>query len=147
MKNTIDSSKIFQREKLQSSDYSLLFIVFIMYVIIDYASNDFSISLREYTVIFFVGVIIVTLYNYNITTTIILLDDSIIIKKKLNRSYTYKIKDITVSEKKRLTNTLQKYYVLLLKSPNGRKFKLNSTYWPKYYELKKMLVKLGVYYE
>gem|GEM_PF-4874292 len=65
----------------------------------------------------------------------------------MNRPYIYSIKDIKISDKKKYTYTLERYYLLLLKTSDGRKFRIHSAYWPKYFELKEMLDKLGAYYE
>ncbi len=144
--DSINSSNIlsYQREKLQFSEYILIFFILFISVLIDFLANDFTISLRKYTIVIIMSFIIILIYNYNIITMIILKDNNIIIKKSINRVYTYKIKDITVSEKEKLTNTLVKYYVLLIKGPDDKKFRIHSTYWPKYFELKEVFVKLGV---
>ena len=65
----------------------------------------------------------------------------------MNRSYTYRVKDMNVIEQRKFTRTLQRYYILLLKSSDGRKFKIDSSYWPKYFELKEKFVESGVFYE
>lgn len=150
MKKTIDSSKVFsfQKDKLQLSEYSLFFILISVVVLMDYLSNSYSLSFKKYVIILIISFIIILVYNYNVTTDIIIVNSNkLIIRKKFNRTYSYNIKDITITEKRRFTKTFQKHYVLLLKNNNGRKFRINSIIWSEYYELKEMLIKLGAYYE
>lgn len=147
MNSTNNNIKLnYRREKLRLSEYSLFLILFAVGVLLDYFSNNFSLSIKKYVVIIVIGFIINLIYNYRLIKEIIFEGNNIIIKK-MNRSYTYRVKDMNVIEQRKFTRTLQRYYILLLKSSDGRKFKIDSSYWPKYFELKEKFVESGVFYE
>lgn len=147
MNSTNNNIKLnYRREKLRLSEYSLFLILFAVGVLLDYFSNNFSLSIKKYVVIIVIGFIINLIYNYRLIKEIIFEGNNIIIKK-MNRSYTYRVKDMNVIEQRKFTRTHQRYYILLLKSSDGRKFKIDSSYWPKYFELKEKFVESGVFYE
>lgn len=138
----------FKKQRITFSEYWILGLVLLsISFILYYLMSGSYFSLDKIALFLLIIIIGFTFHNYGGVIEIIIENGTISICKWLNRTFTHSISDMTMMEKNRWTYTLQKYHVLSLKDKNGKIYKLHSTYWQNYTNLKETLIEHGVRYE